>query len=113
MPDYLDIFTKDALLDARTTAGRVIHDEHGHKDLAASFNKKKFPPDAYDKHLMHQPIISVNGAEARVEAYYSFYNARRDGHLLVSYGRYKDTLVKEPDGRWRIKERIVTGEGRV
>jgi hypothetical protein len=60
------------------------------------------------KHTLLSPRITVDGDEATAFSYYSTLNDNEDfGPRMISMGTYTDRLVRCPDGRWRIKERVT------
>jgi hypothetical protein len=55
---------------------------------------------------MVDPVITVDGDTARVEAYWLLLKREPGTGMpqLTAFGRYRDTLVKR-DNRWLIRER--------
>lgn len=108
---WVDVFTPDAVFDVvETVGGRRVHREEGHAGLARYVASYPKPPD-FCKHVIVDPLIEVDGDEARVEAYWLF--LQRDGAtghpVVTAFGRYHDRLVKQ-DGRWRIAQRFAEVE---
>ncbi|MFV8816887.1 nuclear transport factor 2 family protein [Haliea sp. E17] len=62
-------------------------------------------------HLLGQSLIDVRGDEAGAETYFLAvsHSPREDGVRMCNQlgGRFVDTLVREDDGRWRIRHRVV------
>ena len=67
-------------------------------------------PVVAPKHVMANPIIEVNGSEAKVESTF-LYLLQTPGAppQIIAWGHYHDRLRKQ-DGQWRIAERIATTE---
>ena len=102
---WANVFTEDGVFDVYGIDGKSIHKEKGREELAHYLSTKKLPPVLYDKHLISSPVINVKGNKARVESYFVMLRDKDEtGAMVVSYGRYHDTLVKK-NGTWLIKER--------
>ena len=68
---WVDSFTPDAVFDVvEAVGGRRVHREEGHGDLAAYVAGYPKPP-SFRKHVIVDPVIHVDGDEARVAAYWS------------------------------------------
>ena len=52
------------------------------------------------------PLISINGDTATVHSMFARLDRYPDGPGIRAFGRYRDTLVRCPDGRWRFTERL-------
>ena len=108
---WVDVFTPDAVFDVvEVVSGRRIHREDGRGDLAAYAASYPKPPH-FRKHVMVDPLIEIDGDEARVEAYWLLLQRDDDSArpLLVAFGHYVDRLVRNPD-RWRIAHRFAEVE---
>jgi hypothetical protein len=108
---WVDAFTPDAVFDVvEVVSGKRIHREDGRGDLAAYVASYPKPPH-FRKHVMVDPLIEIDGDEARVEAYWLL--LQRDDQsgrpLLVAFGHYVDRLVRHAD-RWRIAHRFAEVE---
>lgn len=84
----------------------------GHDQIRAGFRRHTHAPDAWHKHMLVQPQISVDGDSALVRSMFF----RLDPYIstagpeIYAFGRYVDTLVRCADGHWRIRNRIVEKE---
>lgn len=112
--DFLDCFTDDAVW---AQAGRFARPEtarrfEGRGGLIKLFRHHTHAPDVYHKHLLVEPRITLTGDEAHVDSYYIRLDEHPDGAYMRSFGRYRDRVVRCPDGRWRIQERHTETEGR-
>jgi 3-phenylpropionate/cinnamic acid dioxygenase small subunit len=106
--EWVDTFTPDAIFDVVEVVGdQRVHREEGRGDLAAYVAGYPKPPQ-FRKHIVTDPIIEVDGDDARVEAYWLLLQRDdTDGMpVLAAFGHYHDRLVKA-DGRWRIAERFA------
>jgi hypothetical protein len=108
--DWVGCFTADGVFDVRDksgTTGRVVagHDELA--EFAAGFSR---PPARWHKHLLLEPLIDVEGDTARASAYFTVLVEHEHAPVPWVFGRYRDTLVREPDGAWRFRERIAEVE---
>jgi len=84
----------------------------GHEQIRTGFRRHTHAPDAWHKHMLVQPQVTVQGDSAlvlsmffRLDPYIS-----TAGPEIYAFGRYIDTLVRCADGHWRIRSRIVEKE---
>jgi ketosteroid isomerase-like protein len=108
---YLDLFTDDAAFDARGRAPgdvtRVVRGREALADFAAHFSR---PPEGWHKHLVIEPLIEVEGDVASVASYFAVLRDDGSQPIVWVFGRYRDTLVRCADGRWRFSLRIAEVE---
>jgi SnoaL-like protein len=107
--DWVDCFTEDGVFDVRTRAGEPFARCDGREQLLEFARGHTRPPAAYHKHFVVDPVIELEGDTARVDSYFARLDAGPDGghaHVLAM-GRYRDELVRSPDGVWRIKYRLA------
>ena len=97
---WIDCWTEDAVLD---WPGRALM--RGHAELRAGFRKHTHAPTVFHKHVVVEPRISIDGDRASVVSMYARLDRYTDGPKIRAFGRYRDTLVRCADGRWRLKER--------
>jgi alpha-D-ribose 1-methylphosphonate 5-triphosphate diphosphatase PhnM len=116
---WLDCFTDDGAFDVRArNSAEMTRRFEGRSQLAGFVAQHTRAPDAYHKHLMVEPRVTVDGDEATAESYF----VRVDADMaasgapgatrIVAIGRYRDRLTRGPDGRWRFRERIAEVEDR-
>ena len=55
-------------------------------------------------------MIEVDGDTATCSSYLAVVMEHDDEPILRVFGRYRDRLVRCPDGRWRFRERIAEVE---
>lgn len=106
-----DVFAEDGSFDILTAEGKPRVDFVTKKGRAAIEEyfawqiETNFIAKVY-KHFVFSPLItSLTKSQAKVESYFSAWTNLDGSPHLLCYGRYKDTLVKQPDGRWLIRER--------
>ncbi|MGD9998783.1 MAG: nuclear transport factor 2 family protein [Acidimicrobiia bacterium] len=111
--DYLDCYTADGVFDVRRRAGPVQgHREAGQAQLATYIAGHGGAPERWHKHMLMEPVITIDGDSARARSYWMRIDAAEDGTpYIMGFGRYLDTLTREADGRWRFVERVAEVEG--
>lgn len=113
---WADVFTENGVFDVYRVTGAKTHREEGRGELVNYLSTKRLPPALYDKHLICSPVIKITGKVAKVKSYVILLReTEEDGPRVASWGRYHDTLVKQSNGKWLIKERLAemeTGVGR-
>ncbi|HEY4098624.1 MAG TPA: nuclear transport factor 2 family protein [Baekduia sp.] len=86
----------------------------GRAAIAAAFRAHTHAPEAYHKHMLMEPRITVAGDAATADSYYARMDRDDEGRpVLRSFGRYRDRLGRGPDGRWRFVERIAENEAHI
>lgn len=86
--------------------------QKGHDAIREGFRWHTHAPDAWHKHFMVEPLITIVGDRATVQSMYTRMDRYENGPQFRSYGRYKDVLVRCKDGRWRFMERTAGQECR-
>ena len=108
---YRDLWTDDAAFDARGRVPgdvtRVVRGREALADFAAHFSR---PPEGWHKHLVIEPLIEVEGDVASATSYFAVLRDEGSQPILWVFGRYRDTLVRCADGRWRFSLRIAEVE---
>jgi hypothetical protein len=83
----------------------------GRAELASFANRHTRPPAAYHKHLVAEPIIELDRDQAKCTSYFAVLVEDDDGvPRLRNFGLYRDHLVRDADGIWRIHKRAVDVE---
>ena len=67
-------------------------------------------PELWHKHLLVEPMIEVDADTATCSSYLAVVMEHQNEPILRVFGRYRDRLVRCPDGRWRFRERIAEVE---
>lgn len=104
---WLDCWTETAVL-------RWPHAAYtGHEEIGAAFDGHSHAPERFHKHLLVEPRIRLDGDRATADSYFARLDNGDEGPYVRSFGRYRDVLVRCPDGRWRIQERLAERESLV
>ncbi|MBI2857561.1 MAG: nuclear transport factor 2 family protein [Chloroflexi bacterium] len=111
--EWLDCFAEDGVFDLRSRGGLLLPDmKHplgkyqGRDALTQFIARSAKPPAKYRKHLLIEPRIAIRGNKATAVSYYASLHEEKGTPFLRAFGRYIDRLVKCPDGKWRIQERV-------
>jgi len=107
--DWVSCFTEDGVFDVRNRGGEVFVRCEGSEQLLAFAKEHTRPPAAYHKHFVVEPMIELDGDTAHVDSYFARIDADdAGGHAyVIAMGRYRDDLVRCPDGVWRIRLRLA------
>lgn len=119
--DWVDCFVDDAVYESRTdvpdrlasrrsgtgesTPTGVRH--RGRAALVAFAAAHTRAPEHRHMHCLVEPRVVVTGDEATATSYFLRVDEKGDGREIKCFGRYLDRLVRCPDGRWRLRERIA------
>jgi ketosteroid isomerase-like protein len=111
----LDGGDEDQFLDCFTSSGTWVSQGarrqfKGTVGLRQFFANHTHAPDVQHKHLILTPLVTLAGDQATVQSCWVRLDEHPDGPYVRSFGRYTDRLVRCPDGRWRIEERLVDGD---
>jgi hypothetical protein len=118
--EFLDCFVAEAVLsytpkvaNRLVATGRVERSFVGREQIAGFFRNHTHAPDLYHKHFLVEPRIQIDGDHASATSYFARLDESAEGPVLSSFGRYRDELVRCPDGRWRFARREGSTESRV
>jgi 3-phenylpropionate/cinnamic acid dioxygenase small subunit len=118
--EWVDCFTDDGVWDSRRSpiAARGVPGRpgqswvvQGREQLAKFVASHTRPPQAWHKHLLCEPRVELSGDRAEVDSYFVRIDVDPTGSFIRAFGRYRDSLVRCPDGRWRINHRIAEIDG--
>ena len=122
--DWLDLFTDDAVYDilgGETASsflsgrGGTVHANgirfSGRAELARFIAGRSRVQGRETKHFFTQPIVRLDGDEARVESYYLAAADQGGARDIYGVGRNLDWFVRGVDGRWRFRRRISLPPG--
>jgi 3-phenylpropionate/cinnamic acid dioxygenase small subunit len=98
--EWIDVFSEDVVL-------MVMGHRLEGRPAVRAFIEPTQQAEARGRHMLSEPLIDLDGDEARVTTDYAFVS--RDNRVLSS-GRYHDVLRREPD-RWRITRREIVFTG--
>jgi hypothetical protein len=108
---WVDCFTADGVF--------LVHGQppdpfarrvEGHRELATFIAQHTRGPDYWHKHVVVDPLVTIDGDGAACDSYLIALVEFEGEPTLRLFGRYRDRLVKQPDGRWRFQERIAEVE---
>ncbi|MGE0682148.1 MAG: nuclear transport factor 2 family protein [Candidatus Binatia bacterium] len=67
----------------------------GRAALATFIAQHTRTPGHYHKHMLMEPVITVNGEQATMQSYFTRLSATSDGKPFIrAFGRYLDQIVK-------------------
>jgi uncharacterized protein (TIGR02246 family) len=94
--EWADLFAEDVTF-------AVMGQVHRGRDAVRGFIEPMQGPDARGRHLLSEPLITVDGDTATATTDYCFVTK---AFTVQSAGRYHDVLVRDGD-RWRFKVREI------
>jgi SnoaL-like domain len=119
---FAGLFTEDAVYQvamrgvAIPSLGSVSQGPNGIKgrDVILQYVKGHTnAPNMWHKHFMVEPVIRFEDQDhATVESYFARLDEDAKGAYIIAFGRYRDRMVRCPDGKWRFSERICEMESR-
>ena len=113
--DWVDCFAAAAhyeLRDRGAGTADSVRSYDGRDELAAFAAGHTRAPERFHKHLVADPLISVDGERATATSYFLRLDEVGGERVVYAFGRYRDELVRCPDGRWRFAVRIAEIESR-
>jgi hypothetical protein len=113
--DWVDCFAAAAHYEVRDRgAGTTdsVRSYDGREELAAFAAGHTRAPERFHKHLVADPLIAVDGDRATASSYFLRLDEVGGERVVYAFGRYRDELVRCPDGRWRFAVRIAEIESR-
>lgn len=105
---FLECFTADADYRVEMRLSREGSFRYcGHDELGGYFDRHTHAPAAYHKHVLVNPTIVCDGDTATATSYFLRVDAPAASGpaVVLASGRYTDTLVRDPNGKWRIRSR--------
>jgi hypothetical protein len=103
---FVDCFTEDATFDARGRSENYTTFHLAGREAFQDFVRGHTrPPVRYHLHLVAEPIISLEERNATSRSYMMVVMEHEGEPVLRVFGRYRDTLRKCDDGRWRFVSR--------
>jgi hypothetical protein len=104
---WVDCFTANGVFDVRGARQYLFC---GHDELRHFIARHTRAPAAWHKHLMVEPLVKLDGDSATCSSYFTLLRDAGGVPAVGAFGRYKDQLVAESDGRWRFAERVAEVE---
>lgn len=120
--EYTDIYTEDAIFQANaangnlpTSPGAVVGREGLEKWITNEWQVRDrlIAMGHYRLHIFSEPEITLDGDRATARSYFQTTDNDNGRIYVVSIGLYEDKFVRSPDGRWRMKERLLMRQGGV
>lgn len=106
-PRWLALFTSDGIFHVDMPRGLPPIHCAGQKELAAFIAAHPRAPAALHKHLLFNPLIELQGEEARVTSYFQLLLDIDGIPETYCFGRYLDKLVRSDNSLWRFRERTA------
>jgi ketosteroid isomerase-like protein len=109
---WVDCFTEDGVFEVQraTPPGGLYR---GRDELRGFVAAHTHAPDKWHKHVVVDPIITVHGDSAEVESYFMRLDRIDDLPQVRTFGRYRDSVRRTAEGRWRLAHRVVEVEARI
>jgi SnoaL-like domain len=104
---WLALFTADGIFHVDMPRGLPPLHCAGQQELAAFISAHPRAPAALHKHLLLNPLIDLQGDEARVASYFQMLLEIDGIPETYCFGRYLDKLVRSKSGLWQFRERIA------
>ncbi|MFA4926953.1 MAG: nuclear transport factor 2 family protein [Patulibacter sp.] len=110
---WLDCFTDDARFSTSGAGrGRMAFDVSGRPALEDFVSRHSRRPHGFQEHLMLNPVIRFPATdEAHVVSRFLVLMRHEQRPAIRAFGRYEDTLRREPGGTWRIVHRHAHIDG--
>jgi len=110
--DWVECFAEDGAFDMRRRpdfAPAEGQRHQGRKALAAFVATHTRAPARWHKHMVVEPVVTVDGDGATVTSYFLRMDEDEGGSdaYAFAFGRYRDRMVRCEDGVWRFQERVV------
>jgi SnoaL-like domain len=104
---WLGLFTADSIFHVDMPRGLPPIHCAGQKELAAFIGAHPRAPAALHKHLLLNPLIDLQGDEARAASYFQMLLDIDGTPATYCFGRYLDRLVRSESGLWQFRERVA------
>jgi SnoaL-like domain len=104
---WIDLFTTDGIFHVDMPRGLPPIHCAGQRELAAFISAHPRAPAALHKHLLLNPLIELQGDEARAASYFQLLLDIDGTPEIHCFGRYLDRLVRSESGLWRFRERVA------
>jgi hypothetical protein len=109
---WVDCFTPDGVFDVRFRGHQLQPVRRGAHELREYIEAHGHIPQNWHKHLVLDSQVTFAGGTTTADSYFARLDWDGDYPYIKAFGRYRDTLQRDDDGRWRFVERVVEVEGR-
>lgn len=109
---WVDCFTEDGVFHVEFAGNTPSMRFEGRAALAAFVADHPCAPEALHKHLLLNPLIDVQGDEAKVASYFQMLLEIDGLPETYCFGRYLDRMRRCADGVWRFVERKAEVQSR-
>lgn len=108
--EWVGLFTEDGIYEIRFRQPSSVIRKEGCQALAQFITGHTRAPAKYHKHLLVEPLITLeSNNQATVESYFVRVDEGEGKPYMLAFGRYHDRLVRH-NSRWLFKERICEVE---
>jgi ketosteroid isomerase-like protein len=105
---WVDCFTEDGVFDIRSRHAHQLKKRiAGRAELREFIGRHTRAPERWHKHLLIEPFVDVDGDTATCDSYLAVLMDHDEQPVLRVFGRYRDTLRRGEDGKWRFELRIA------
>jgi ketosteroid isomerase-like protein len=105
---WVDCFTEDGVFDIRSRHAHQLKKLiSGRAELRDFISRHTRAPERWHKHLLVEPLVTVDGDTATCDSYLAVVMDHEEQPVLRVFGRYRDTLDRGADGKWRFKVRVA------
>ena len=120
--EYTDLYTDNAIFQPNaangalpTSPGAVVGRAGMEKWITNEWQMRErlIAMGHYRLHVFNEPEITLDGDHATARSYFQTTDNDNGRIYVVSIGLYEDKFVRSPDGRWRMKERLLMRQGGV
>src|SRR5438067_10249652 len=96
---FADCFTEDAVWEAHNAVNGSVMRNAGRDELRRFVEGHTRPPELFHKHVIAEARVQVDGDAATAACYFILLLGAPGGvPEVMTFGRYVDTLRREPDG---------------
>ena len=106
---WADLFTEDGIFLCTDRDGAAILREQGREALTAWARSHAAGETLRMQHCVIAPVIAIDGERAEVVSAYANLMESEDRlspPVIRFAGQYRDEMVKDARGQWRIRQRI-------
>jgi hypothetical protein len=102
---WADCFAENGVFDVTYASGGERRTYTGRAELWNFAERHTNAPDVWHRHVVVDPLITLDGDRAEVASYFVFVLHSEGRPIIRSFGRYLDDMARQPDGAWRFTRR--------